>query len=376
MFKTLKGCSVLILGGGLQGLSVLHSLNKIGCRSYVYSHEKALRKSRAVFVVVDLAQLSVNSVLKYITDNEISVIIPMGDKLAEWLSRNKNELQSQTNVFCAVEDWEKFEKASSKSELMYLCQKNGITVPKTVALNDGNIEDAAQFVGFPALIKPDHSVGARGITRVDNKNDLHHKLPGILSKYGSCSLQEFVSNTDFYFNVMMYRYRDGSYAPSVIIKILRFYPLSGGSSSLCITIENPTLEKLCKKTLEVIDWHGFADFDVLYDKKTQLYKIIEINPRVPASLRAADVSGINYPQIIVCDALGLDKPGMTYRAGVYLRYFGLDMMWFLKSNKRFKTNPGWFRFFGKDIFYQDLYKDDWKLSVYSLYDGFMKLFRR
>ena len=242
-------------------------------------------------------------------------------------------------------------------------------------MNEGRIEPAAQFVGFPALIKPDHSVGARGITKVSDIESIKRELPDIEAKYGACSLQEYVENRDFYFNVMLYRYRDGGYAPSVIIKILRFYPVTGGSSSLCVTVEDSQLEALCRKTLDVLEWHGFADFDVLYDKKDGKYKIIEINPRVPASLRAADASGINYPQIIVHDALGLAKPDMTYRTGVYLRYLGLDIMWFLKSGKRFSTAPGWFIFFGKNLFYQDMYKDDWKMSFYTMWEGVRKIFR-
>jgi predicted ATP-grasp superfamily ATP-dependent carboligase len=367
--------SVLILGGGLQGLSVAYSLYKIGYTAFVYSHEKVFKKCKFVTGLADFSKLSAEEVSDFIKEKDISVVIPTGDKIAAWLSENKQELQSKTGAVCAVEDYDKFNKASTKSTLLSICQSNGISVPKTVPLNEGRIEPAAQFVGFPALIKPDHSVGARGITKVQDIESIKRDLPDIEAKYGTCSLQEYVENRDFYFNVMLYRYRDGSYAPSVIIKILRFYPVTGGSSSLCVTVEDSQLEALCRKTLDVLDWHGFADFDVLYDKKDGKYKIIEINPRVPASLRAADVSGINYPQIIVRDALGLAKPDMKYSTGMYLRYLGLDIMWFFKSGKRFSTTPGWFKFFGKNLFYQDMYKDDWKMSFYTMWEGVRKIFR-
>ena len=60
---------------------------------------------------------------------------------------------------------------------------------------------------------------------------------------------------------------------------------------------------------------------------------------------------------------------------MYLRYLGLDIMWFLKSGKRFSTAPGWFIFFGKNLFYQDMYKDDWKMSFYTMWEGVRKIFR-
>lgn len=50
--------------------------------------------------------------------------------------------------------------------------------------------------------------------------------------------------------------------------------------------------------MEILDWVGFADFDVLRTKNGD-FKIIEINPRVPASIRAAEISGVNFPALIV-----------------------------------------------------------------------------
>lgn len=49
------------------------------------------------------------------------------------------------------------------------------------------------------------------------------------------------------------------------------------------------------------------DFDILQTKDGD-FKIIEINPRVPASIRAAEVSGINFPALIVNDILGIKSP--------------------------------------------------------------------
>ena len=100
-----------------------------------------------------------------------------------------------------------------------------------------------------------------------------------------------------------------------------------------------------------------ADFDVLVNTSGE-YKIIELNPRVPASLRAADIAGVNFPHLIVCDLLKLPNPVSTYKTGFFLRYLGLDIMWFLKSPQRFKSKPSWFLCFGKKVFFQDIYATD------------------
>jgi predicted ATP-grasp superfamily ATP-dependent carboligase len=101
-----------------------------------------------------------------------------------------------------------------------------------------------------------------------------------------------------------------------------------------------------------------ADFDVLQRLDTKEYKIIEINPRVPASLRAAAISGVNFPDIILRDTIGDVIPEYTYAPGKVLRYLGIDIMWLLKSTNRFHSKPFWLDFFGKNIYYQDIYKQD------------------
>lgn len=97
-----------------------------------------------------------------------------------------------------------------------------------------------------------------------------------------------------------------------------------------------------------------ADFDVLQRKDTLEYKIIEINHRVPASLRAAYISGVNFPEIIVRDAVRESKLHYHYLPGSTMRYLGIDLLWFLKSPNRFYSSPSWFHYFGKDVYYQDI----------------------
>lgn len=367
--------SVLILGGGLQGISVANSLHRNGFTVFSYTKEFAYKYCRWIQESI-FFELSIEALCAYIGKRNISVIIPMSDKLSIWLSRNKDTIQSYTRAKCAVPDYKTIMLASSKSDLMQLCMANGISVPRTAKISSDNIEFVGNQVGFPALIKPDHSVGARGITKVGNILELRSCYRAIIEKYGSCSLQEYIDNPDFYFNVMLYRYHNGEFSQGVILKITRFYPITGGSSCFCETVEDSVLLSICKNTLDVLGWIGFADFDVLYNKEEKQYRIIEINPRVPASLRAADISNVDFPQIIVYNELGLPSPKTNYKPGMFLRYLGLDFMWFVKSKKRFNSIPSWFKFNGNQLFYQDVYGDDIKLSICMAMENMLKLFRR
>ena len=120
---------------------------------------------------------------------------------------------------------------------------------------------------------------------------------------------------------MMYRNSKGQILGSVIIKIVRKYPIQAGSSACCISIENPELFEICKSTLDKLNWVGMADFDILQRLDNGEYKIIEINPRVPASLRSAYVSGVNFPEIIIRDAAGLEPKTYDYTPGKTIRVY-------------------------------------------------------
>lgn len=348
---------ILIVGGGLQGLSCGCSLYKIHEVSILAS-DLMSRKSCFFKKVYHDVIGDEDILFKLLARERFDVLIPVSDKKVAFVSRNKGMIESEYGVKCAVPDYSQVMRVGDKSRFMAFCDVNGVPHPKTVELSFETLGEAASSVGFPALIKPDYSVGARGITRVDSLSELNSRFPAVYEKYGPCTLQELIENEDYYYNVMLYRDRSGRFLGHTVLKIVRMYPVNAGSSSFGITVENEELLAICKDCLNKLDWVGMADFDVLQRLDTGEYKIIEINPRVPASLRAAAVSGVNFPYIIANDAAGYDVNRHEYTPGKGLRYLGIDLLWFIKSSRRFHSNPSWFSFFGKDMFYQDIYKED------------------
>lgn len=348
---------ILIVGGGLQGLSCGCSLYKNHEVSVVTSNLMC-RKSRFFKRVYSDVNGGDESIFGLLDKERFDVLIPVSDMTVPFVSKNKSEIERKFGVKCAVPDYEQVYKVEDKSRFMAFCEENEVPHPKTACLSEETLEKIADVVGFPALIKPDYSVGARGITKVNSIEELQEKYPSVNQKYGPCTLQEFIENKEYYYNVMLYRDAQGRFPACTILKIVRMYPIGAGSSACCITVENDDILQICKDCLDKLNWVGMADFDVLQRPDNGEYKIIEINPRVPASLRAAAISGINFPEIIANDALGKAIPKYKFNPGKVLRYMGIDIMWLLKSSNRFHAKPGWLKFFGKDIYYQDIYKQD------------------
>lgn len=365
--------NILLFGGGLQVLAIARGLKESGHVVDVAGmHNEISKRSRYVRICIsiDIDRICANEFIAIVKNGNYNVVIPTEDEYASWLSYNKKDIELRTQVKCAIADFDTYSIASDKSLLLQFCEKYNIPHPKTVLI-EGDYEAIAEYVGFPALIKPSHSAGSRGIRLVNNIEELIAFSSSTIKEYGECSLQEYIEN-DRYYNVMLYRTVNGSYANHVVTRITRFYPIKGGSSSFCTTIEDDKLVNMCKSLLDKLNWVGFADFDVL-EKSERDYRIIEINPRVPASVRAAAISGVNFGEIIVSDLLYGTVPSYHYDYGKQLRCLGLDIAWFVSSPMRFRATPSWFKFLGENLFYQEGgYKDALAMCA-SIFMGVRKM---
>ena len=366
--------NVLILGGGLQALSSAYSLWREGIPVVCLApQEEEISKSRFIRRFYPSQKDDIfNQLISVVELEQVDLIIPMSDAMSELVSKHKTQLESEYNCYVPVPYHEIFIEGADKEKLMAFCEQNGFPHPRTRALDATNIEEAASYVQFPALIKPNRSVGARGIKLVHSLDELKREYPHIYKTYGDATLQEYVDSKDApYYNVMLYRSKSGQITGSAIIEILRFYPIKGGSSSLCRTIEEPKLLAICENILHKLDWEGMADFDVLKAPNGE-YKIIEINPRVPASLRAADIAGVNFPMIMLEE----EQYPVSYKTNQYLRYFGLDIMWFLSSPNRFKAKPAWILSIGRHVYFQDIYAKDPSTWFSWLINGFKRFLHK
>ena len=242
----------------------------------------------------------------------MDVIIPMYDDSAELLSRNKAMFEARFAVRCAVPDFPVFDKAHDKQKLMEFCRKRGFPHPATARLSEENIEMAAGYVGFPAIIKPNISAGARGIVQVDSIEDIHRKFPVIYRQFGACTLQHFINHSGVYYNVMLYRSARGHLAGQTVLKIMRYFPLKGGTSCYCETIRHDALMRICARVLDELQWVGFADFDIMEEKdKFSGYYRTGCHGRVRGAVglssgRIASVYGIGFHVVpVLCGPVSI-----------------------------------------------------------------------
>lgn len=359
--KAVPVIKVLLLDGHtVQALSVLKALKNTGyfitvfCESKIsYGYTSRYPDKKIICPAIKKNESDFLSFLKsYLALYPHDVIIPLFDNSAVVLNEHRKEFD-QSGIKIALPGYDLFRLASNKSVLMKFCRDNGFPHPSTEDLNTDNLRKACETVGFPALIKPVSSSGANGIVYINSVNELEKVFYRIEKQFGSAILQKYVEHEGFYFNAMLFRDYSGNFSKTVIIKIKRYFPTKGGTGSFSETVENEEIESMCKSILTCLDWHGFADFDLIIDKFTKNPRLIEINPRIPACIHASLAAGINFPMMIVNDALRKSLPDSEYRTNIKIRYFAMDFLWFIFSRERFRSNPSWFKFRDKDLFYQD-----------------------
>ena len=311
-------------------------------------------------------------VLDFLKHHHYDLIIPTSDLNAEFCSFYKGEIEKYTKVL--IPEKEIFKKAYDKNNLMTLCKEKSYPHPVTIDLKNWDCVNADKLVDFPypGLLKPNLTSGGRGMTLVNNLEELKNVYPSINLQYGDCHLQQFIMPGGRQIKVEIMTDSYGKLAYSSVIWKQRFYPINGGSSCCNITIEEPEIVEICGKILQDIGWIGFADFDIIEDPKTKQLLIMDINPRTPACVRSAYKSGMDFATMIADATLGIPLRNYVYKPGKRLRHLGFEILWFIKSPDRFKADPSWFKFFGKDTYYQDWIKGDFWAFFWGSWNNLKK----
>lgn len=354
---------ILILGSGTQGLSMIRALSKakhfivLLCEpehNYADSSRYVDKLIRTTYK--DTSDDYLKQVEEILRNEKIDVVIPMGDSLASFISKNLEHLQNLTHI--KMPSYDNFLKGYDKNLLMSLCEKKGYPHPETADLSKVELEDERlKHFPYPAMLKPNCTTGGRGMVEVFSYEEMKLKYNELHPQFGDYHLQHFVKAGGRQVKIQLYVDENKNLVNSSVMRKIRWYPNKAGSNCCAVSIREPEIVDVCYNILKDIDWVGFADFDAIEDPETGRLLIMEINPRVPACIQMAMVSGINWAEIIVNGYLDLPQKNYNYIEGEYLRHLGLEILWYKHAEDRRHTNPNWFKFFGRHIHYQDM--SDW-----------------
>lgn len=353
----MKQQKVLIVGGDENpSLPIAKSLASKGIEVHVACHKSVCvgffsryvsKRIRCPSPLKD-EQAFVERILDYVRKEAIDVTIPLGEQPTYLLSTHKESLSQHTKL--PLVDIQRYMKCRDKTLTMKTAARIGIPIPKTYYPAEVGIDEVARSVTYPAVIKPNSSDGARGISYPTSPKEMIRLYSESVSEFGPCHVQEYIPHTGRQYKAELMLDDSSEVKAWCVYHKIRYYPPSGGSSTLNSTVSRPDILELAARMLRELRWYGMGDCDFIEDPRDRVPKLMEINPRFTRSIKICLLAGVDFPHLLFRMALGERVPSvLNYKVGTMLRYLPSDVMWFLRSKNRFRSEPAFFPLLSRSL---------------------------
>ncbi len=337
-------------------LPILESLNRAGIEVSVASHRRMClgffsRYANKRFIYPSpytrRAEF-LQALLNIVKANRFEVTFVLGDQTTDLLAEHKTSFLPYTRI--PLVGMDRFQLCRDKSKTMKLAESMRLPIPKTYDPNTSGIEQLSRTLHYPVVLKPNCSDGARGISYPKTPQELVALYSMTVQTYGPCHVQEYIPQTGMQYKAEYILDYSGSVQGWCVYNKIRYFPVSGGSSTLNSTVHRPDILETGYRLLKEMKWYGMADCDFIEDPRDGVVKLMEINPRFTRSIKICVSAGVDFPLQLYKLAMGEPmSPMLDYSVGLYQRYLPGDILWFFRSPQRFRSNPSFFKFVGHDM---------------------------
>ena len=273
----------------------------------------------------------------------IKVIFPMTEISTSLVLKHRQKFEDVSLPFVPFKT---FDRLTNKWTLFELALKLGIPIPTTYFISEKQeLSQIYPRLRFPVVLKPYRSKiwtnggwisasvkYAGSVQEVEDRVAKHEYL-----NHHPFLIQEYIQGQG---QGIFALYDQGKPVALFAHRRLREKPPSGGVSVLSESIElNPLMCAMARKILETENWHGIAmvEFKVSDDGTPYL---MEVNARFWGSLQLAIDSGVDFPWLLYCLAIGhpLQKSN-GYKIGVKNRWLLGDCAQLYKLLLKNETTP-------------------------------------
>jgi predicted ATP-grasp superfamily ATP-dependent carboligase len=333
----LQPCDVLVLDAGLrQSLVTVRSLGSRGLRvaALEIGHKVPAFASRwcqqQIICPAEEGTEQYLEVLEQVLDaTGARVLITSSDGTIALIRQHRERLERRVHIALGGEPGMGI--AVNKDQTLEIAQRLGLAIPRGVSISSVNEVDAAiREIGLPAVIKPVESwventgERARILAQLATTPDEARRAVAELTALGGSVLfQYFLTGRRegvhlLYANDQIY----GRFAQWA----KRTDPPLGGSSVLRQSIAIPAdIGEPSERLIREIGLEGYSEVEYRRDSNGIPY-LMEINPRLSASIELAVRSGVDFPYLIYQWASGEPISEVkTYHVGGWMRYLGGDI---------------------------------------------------
>lgn len=334
----LQPCDVLVLDAGLrQSLVTVRSLGSRGLRvaaMEIVGHKVPAFASRwCQQKIVCPAEEGTEGYLEYLEQvldmTGARVVISSSDGTVALLRQYRERLEQRTRIALAREP--ALGIAVNKTQTLDIAEKLGMAIPRGLTISSINeVEAALREIGLPAVIKPAESWMEQEEERsrflaqlATTPDEARRAVEELTALGGSVLFQQFLTGKREAVNLL---YANGQVYGRFAQWAKRTDPPLGGSSVLRQSIEIPAdIGAAAERLVREIGLEGYSEVEFRRDNAGIPY-LMEINPRLSASIELAVRAGVDFPYLIYQWASGeqIDE-AKSYRVGGWMRYLGGDI---------------------------------------------------
>jgi len=272
------------------------------------------------------------------------VLITSSDGTLALIRQHREQLERRVRIALAKEP--ALGIAINKEHTLEMARRLGIGVPRGV--NVGSVNDvsaALREIGLPAVVKPVESwlrgeqQGARlGCELVTTADEAQRAVEELTRLGGSTLFQQFLSGRREAVSLM---YAHGEIYARFTQWARRTHPPLGGISVLRQSIAVPEdIGEQAERLVREIELEGYSEVEFRRDSAGKPY-LMEINPRLSASIEVAVRAGVDFPYLLYQWANGNPVEQVKgYRVGGWMRYLEGDIMTTVQALTQQRGRPG------------------------------------
>jgi carbamoylphosphate synthase large subunit len=257
------------------------------------------------------------------------VLIASSDATIALLRAHRGRLEQRVRL--ALADEPALAIAVDKEQTLEVARCLGFRVPRAVVVREvGDVPEALREIGLPAVVKPCESWlwnGREGLRLtaelVGTSMEARHAVARV-TRFGAAALvQEFLTGRR---EAVSFLYADGAVHARFAQWARRTHPPLGGISVVRQSIAiPPDIGCQAEALVREIDLEGYSEIEFRRDARGVPY-LMEINPRLSASVEVAVRAGVDFPSLLYQWASGESiQPVKHYRVGGWMRHLGGDI---------------------------------------------------
>lgn len=263
------------------------------------------------------------------------VLITSSDGTLALIRQHRAQLERRVAIALAKES--ALEAAINKDRTLEIAAQLGIAIPRGVKVAAASdVPAALSEIGLPAVVKPieswlwsDQQSARLACKLVTTADEARRAVEELTRLGGSTLFQQFLSGRREAVSLM---YAHGEIYARFAQWASRTHPPLGGTSVLRQSIPiPPDIDDHSERLVREIELEGYSEIEFRRDDKGIPY-LMEINPRLSASVEVAVRAGVDFPYLLYQWANGSPIDHVQgYRVGGWMRYLEGDILTTVQS---------------------------------------------